>query len=180
MDYAQDSSTFSSKYLFFLLISIKDIINKISSTSLIYFSRDTNRNQNMSVVLPVLQTISNFSSGPNNYIEVLMDADLLNSIWWYMTPDTHQSLRRNAILTISNLAAGNEGIVRKVVYNENIMQTVINHVTVPGHLYSAEECKWIPSSKSTVPDTKDEWRIVKEALWVLSNITTLANDDSIW
>jgi hypothetical protein len=134
----------------------------------------------MTVILPVLQTISNFSSGPNEYIEILLDADLLNSIWWYMTPDTHQTLRRNAILTISNLAAGNEQIVRKVVYNDNIMQSVLAHIIVPGHLYNAEECKWVPSSKSVVPESKEEWRIVKEALWVLSNIATLANDDCIW
>lgn len=127
-----------------------------------------------------MQTISNFSSGPNSYIEVLLNADLLNGIWWYLSPDTHQQLRRNAMLTVSNLAAGNEQIVRKVVYNENIMQNVMSHITVPGHIYSFEEYKWISSTKALNPESKEEWRIVKEALWVLSNIMTLADDDCIW
>jgi hypothetical protein len=134
----------------------------------------------MAVVLPALQTVSNFSSGPNEYIEVLLDADLLNSVWWYMTSDTPQQLRRNAILTVSNLAAGHEQIVRKVVYNENIMKSVIAHIVIPGHVYHTEECKWIASNRSTIPDSKEEWKIVKESLYVLSNITTLANDDCIW
>ncbi|KAI8641491.1 armadillo-type protein [Parasitella parasitica] len=137
------------------------------------------RNEAAVTILPVLQTISNFSSGPNEYIEILLNADLLNTIWWYMSSDTPSPLRRNAILTISNLAAGNESIVRKVVYNENIMRSVISHVTAPGHLYHAENRSWISSPKAPNEDTKEEWRIVKEALWVLSNITTLANDDCI-
>ncbi|KAI8047461.1 armadillo-type protein [Thamnidium elegans] len=137
------------------------------------------RHQEMSVLLPVLQTISNFTSGPNEYIEILLEADLLNNIWWYMTPDTQHQLRRNAILTISNLAAGNQQIVREVVYSEKIMQSVIAHVLVPGHIYRPDECSWVPSSRSVLPHGKEEWRIVKEVLFVLSNITTLANDDSI-
>lgn len=84
------------------------------------------------------------------------------------------------MLTVSNLAAGHEQIVRKVVYNENIMQSVMSHITVPGHIYHYEECQWISSLKAANPETKEEWRIVKEALWVLSNIATLANDDCIW
>ncbi|KAG2229624.1 hypothetical protein INT48_001231 [Thamnidium elegans] len=140
----------------------------------------SNIHQEMSVLLPVLQTISNFTSGPNEYIEILLEADLLNNIWWYMTPDTQHQLRRNAILTISNLAAGNQQIVREVVYSEKIMQSVIAHVLVPGHIYRPDECSWVPSSRSVLPHGKEEWRIVKEVLFVLSNITTLANDDSIW
>ena len=131
-------------------------------------------------ILPVLQTISNFSSGPNEYIEILLNADLLNTIWWYMSAEIPSPLRRNAILTISNLAAGNEGIVRKVVYNENIMQSVISHVAIPGHIYQEEGCTWISSQDAPNEESREEWRIVKEALWVLSNITTLANDDCIW
>lgn len=134
----------------------------------------------MQTVLPVLQTISNFSSGPNEYVQVLLDADLLNNIWWYMSPDTNHQLRRNAILTVANLAAGDEHIVRKVVYSENIMQSVISHITAPGHIYKPDEYQWIPSSRSIIPESKEEWRIVREALWVLSNILTLANDDCIW
>lgn len=132
------------------------------------------------MLLPVLQTISNFSSGPNEYIEILLDADLLSNIWWYMTPDTQHQLRRNAILTISNLAAGNQQIVREVVYSENIMQSVIAHILIPGHIYRADECSWVPSAHSVLPLEKEEWRIVKEVLFVLSNITTLASDDSVW
>lgn len=134
----------------------------------------------MSVVLPALQTVSNFSSGPNSYIEILLDADLLNSLWWFMTPDTAQQLRRNAILTVSNLAAGHEQIVRKVVYNDNIMKSVLAHIIIPGHVYRSEDCTWVAARRSTLPDSKEEWKIVKEALYVLSNITTLANDDCIW
>lgn len=138
------------------------------------------RNEPALRALPILQTISNFSSGPNEYIEIMLNADLLNTIWWYMSSEIASPLRRNAILTISNLAAGNEGIVRKVVYNENIMQSIMAHVAIPGHLYQEEECTWISSREAPNEESREEWRIVKEALWVLSNITTLANDDCIW
>lgn len=137
------------------------------------------RHESATRVLPVLQTVSNFSSGPNEYIEILLNADLLNTIWWYMSAEIPSPLRRNAILTISNLAAGNEGIVRKVVYNENIMQSVTSHVAIPGHIYQEKNRTWISSHEAPNEETREEWRIVKEALWVLSNITTLANDDCI-
>ncbi|KAI7907269.1 armadillo-type protein [Cokeromyces recurvatus] len=137
------------------------------------------RNQPSDAILPVLQTISNFSSGPNEYIEILLNADLLNNIWWYLSPDTIPQLRRNAMLTISNLAAGSEQMLRKVVYNENIMQGVIAHLVIPGHIYYPEERNWFSSAKAINPESKEEWRILKEALWVLTNITTLANDDCI-
>ncbi|KAI9469915.1 MAG: armadillo-type protein [Benjaminiella poitrasii] len=137
------------------------------------------RNQPSDAILPVLQTISNFSSGPNEYIEILLDADLLNNIWWYLSPNTIPQLRRNAMLTVSNLAAGSEQMLRKVVYNENIMQGVIAHLVIPGHIYHPEERSWYSSARAINPESKDEWRILKEALWVLANITTLANDDCI-
>ncbi|RCH82384.1 hypothetical protein CU098_007919, partial [Rhizopus stolonifer] len=136
-------------------------------------------NQPPQAVLSVLQTISNFSSGPNEFIEVLLNADLLNNIWWYLSPDTHHQLRRNAMLTISNLAAGHEQIVRKVVHNENIMQYVIAHLHIPGHIYHQDTHKWVASINASNPESTEEWRIVKESLWVLSNITTLADNDCI-
>jgi hypothetical protein len=126
----------------------------------------------------VLQTISNFSSGPNHYIEILLDADFLDYIGRFMTPRTPPQLRRNAILTIANLAAGNEKITRRVVYNQEIMHNVISHISIPGHEFEAAEYKWLASPK--YPETKEDWKILKETLWVLSNITTLANDDCIW
>lgn len=97
-----------------------------------------------------------------------------------MTPDTPSQLRRNAILTIANLAAGNEKITRRVVYNQEIMHNVISHISIPGHVYEEQDYKWLASTKAMNPETKDEWKILKEALWVLSNIATLANDDCIW
>ncbi|KAI8971650.1 armadillo-type protein [Mycotypha africana] len=137
------------------------------------------RTDSLELILPVLQTISNFSSGPNDYIEILLNADLLNYIWWYMSPDIPAPLRRNALLTISNLAAGNELTVRRVVYNESIMESVISHIKIPGHEYITEENKWISSAAALIPETREEWTILKESLWVLSNITTLGNNDCI-
>lgn len=131
-------------------------------------------------MLSVLQTISNFSSGPNHYVELLLDAGLLNNIGRFITHDTPTLLRRNAILTIANFAAGNEKITRRVVYNQNIMQNVMAHITIPGHIFEWDNYKWLASNKASSPEKKEEWRILKEALWVLSNIVTLANDDCIW
>lgn len=131
-------------------------------------------------ILPVLQTISNFSSGPNHYVEILLDADFLNHIGRFIIYDTPSQLRRNAILTIANLAAGNEKTTRKVVYHVDIMQHIISHISIPGCIFEPNDYKWVVSSKSLTRDKKEEWKILKESLWVLSNITTLADDDSIW
>ena len=133
----------------------------------------------MDAVLPILQTISNFSSGPNEFVEILLSADLLNNVWWYLSPDTPYQLRRNAMLTVSNLTAGHEEIVFRVVSNENSMQYVLAHLQIPGHRYHHHAHQWRVSSNATLPDSIEEWRIVKEALWVLSNICTLADDEAL-
>lgn len=129
-------------------------------------------------ILPVLQTISNFTSAPNNYIEALLAADLLHNIHKYTLPEMHPQLRRNAYLTIANLAAGGEAIVSQVVYDKDIMSSVMSAITIPGREYT--ERTWILSSKLTKLRQREEWKILKEVLWVISNILALANEDCIW
>ncbi|KAI8379001.1 armadillo-type protein [Blakeslea trispora] len=138
------------------------------------------RSQPVDAVLPILQTISNFSSGPNDFVEILLSADLLSNVWWYLSPDTPHQLRRNAMLTVSNLAAGHEDIVFKVVSNENCMKYVMAHLQIPGHRYHPHAHQWRASSNATIPESIEEWRIVKEAMWVLSNTCTLADADTIF
>lgn len=134
----------------------------------------------MQHVLPVVQTICNFSSGPNSYIEHILNADLLSTIWWYTTPEIPYLLRRNSILTISNVAAGHQLIVKKVVENTYIMENILKYLHVPGHTYNTTACKWEPSVDAICNNSVEEWKITKEVLWVLSNITNLASDSTIW
>jgi hypothetical protein len=140
---------------------------------------DSFSDKDMHHVLPVVQTICNFSSGPNSYIEHILNADLLSTIWWYTTPEIPYLLRRNSILTISNVAAGHQLIVKKVVENKFIMENILKYLQVPGHAYHVNACKWEPSVDAINHHSTEEWKITKEVLWVLSNITNLADDTTI-
>lgn len=138
------------------------------------------RDQPSSSILPILQTISNFTSAPNNYIENLLSADLLLHLHQYTQPDMHPQLRRNAFLTISNLAAGGEDIVTKVIYNQDIMSSVILTIKIPLHEYSDDTKTWTKVAKLSPLKQSEEWKILKEVLWVISNIFALASEEGIW
>lgn len=130
--------------------------------------------------MPVLQTISNFTSAPNHYIESLLAADLLENLYKYTLPDLHPQIRRNVFLTISNLAAGGEDIITKVVYNQDIMESVLSTLKIPGHEYELDTRLWIQINRLTRLRQREEWKILKEVLWVVSNIFALASEDCIW
>ena len=84
-------------------------------------------------------------------------------------------------MTVANLAAGNEKIIRKVSTHGDIKQSVLAHIAIPGHVYyRTNDCNWTSFSRSTIPDFKEEWCITKEAPWVLLNVTNSSNNDTIW
>ncbi|KAI8876356.1 ARM repeat-containing protein [Backusella circina FSU 941] len=128
-------------------------------------------------VLPILQTLCNFSTGPDTLLHTLLEADLLNSLWWFCSPDIPFRLRRNAILTISNLAADLPGVIEKIVDNENVMRTLLYHLCVPGHEYQGT--RWVMGEDLRPGTFKEEWKVIREVLYALMNIMTYGLDDCI-
>jgi hypothetical protein len=127
-------------------------------------------------VLPILQTIYSFSTGPLTY--TLLEANLLNSLWWFCSPDISHLLRHNALRTISNLASGEPQVISQLVDNENVMRTLLYHLSVPGHDYK-EAGEWILGEDLRSGSFVDESRVMEEALLVYINIMTFAADDCI-
>jgi hypothetical protein len=105
----------------------------------------------------------------------------LTSITRLLEPDAPRELKKDAYLVISNIAAGNEETIQQVVLNRVVMINVIAHIAVPGHTFSAKPIRWTPSILQTQYDSSaDEWKLTKEALWIVFNIMSTGSDQSVW
>jgi hypothetical protein len=96
------------------------------------------------------------------------------------TVDIPIPIRRDSLLVVANLAASNEALVHEVIHCHEIMESVVAHVHVPGHAYNEDPVQWFPTVSNAYYNLAEEWKITTEALWVLSNLTHLATDDTIW
>jgi hypothetical protein len=108
----------------------------------------------------------------------LLEADLLNTLWWFCSPDIPHPLRRNALLTISNLASGEPQVISQLVDNENVMRTLLYHLCIPGHEYK-EAGEWVLGEDLRPGSFVEESRVMEEALIVYINIMTFAADNCI-
>ncbi|CAO3664631.1 unnamed protein product [Rhizopus stolonifer] len=128
-------------------------------------------------VVPALRTIINISSGPTQYVSKLLNTPILNSITRLLDSQVPCELRKDSYLVISNLAAGSEETVDFVIKHTVVMQNVISHIRVPGHIY--DYCEWVQSQNYSSVDIKAEWKVTKEALWIVFNLATVGNDTSV-
>jgi hypothetical protein len=126
------------------------------------------------VVVPVIRTIVNITSGPNYTVGSLLKSPLLRSISRLLEPQAPNEIRKDAFLVISNLAAGNEDMIRYITENKSVMINVIAHITVPGHTYRHGE--WEATISNAYYYKNDEWKVTKEALWTIFNIISLGSD----
>ncbi|KAI8983731.1 armadillo-type protein [Pilobolus umbonatus] len=142
---------------------------------------DLLRNEHMGNILPVLQTISNLSSGPNIHTERLISVGLLDCLSWCMLPNTPSSERRNAFLTVANICAGSEDCVDALLNKPAILESILDHMVIPAHVYDSTLLKWIYSSSPSIYiSVKTEWIIFNETLWILNNMSASASDKSLW
>lgn len=128
----------------------------------------------------MIRTIVNITSGPNDNVGGLLRAPLLTSITRLLEPQAPNELRKDAYLIISNLAAGDEDMIRYVVSNKFVMINVLAHITVPGHTYTADPPVWTPTISHAYYYKNDEWKVTKEALWIVFNIISMGSDAVVW
>lgn len=131
------------------------------------------------VVVPCVRTIVNITSGPNHNVTGLLKAPLLHSISRLLEPQAPNEIRKDAYLVVSNLAAGNETMIQYVLSNRTVMQHVLTHITVPGHTYSHNPTEWQPTISNAYYYRNDEWKVTKEALWIVFNIISLGSDPTV-
>lgn len=132
------------------------------------------------VVVPAIRTVVNITSGPNSCVEGLLRTPLLTSITRLLEPQAPNEIRKDAFLVISNLAAGNEDMIKHVIEHKVVMNSVVAHITVPGHTYSSNPVHWTPTLSNAYYMKNDEWKVTKEALWIIFNIVSLGSDSSVW
>lgn len=97
-----------------------------------------------------------------------------------LEPQAPNEIRKDAFLVISNLAAGNEEMIQHVIEHKIVMNSVVAHITVPGHSYNNDSVQWIPTLSNAYYQKNDEWKVTKEALWIVFNIISLGSDSSVW
>lgn len=132
------------------------------------------------VVVPAIRTVVNITSGPNSSVVGLLRTPLLTSITQLLEPQAPNEIRKDAYLVISNLAAGNEEMIKHVIDHKVVMINVVAHITVPGHTYSTDPVQWTPTISNAYYYRNDEWKVTKEALWIIFNIISLGSDSSVW
>lgn len=136
-------------------------------------------NGNTEVVTPVIRTIVNISCGPNESVVGLLRTRLLESITRLLDPHAPSIIRKDAYLVISNLAAGTPEMIKHVIDHKIVISNVVAHITVPGYTYSSNDAEWIPMIYNSSYDIRDEWKVTKETLWIISNIISLGSDSSV-
>jgi hypothetical protein len=96
----------------------------------------------------------------------------------YLSPSVLSHFRRDALLTIANIAAGSEDHVRQVLETPGIMEMVETYTRIPDT--DADILPYASKQKSTHQDIEEEWKITQEAVWIICNVTSLGSIESIW
>ncbi|OBZ84557.1 Importin subunit alpha-3 [Choanephora cucurbitarum] len=132
------------------------------------------------VVVPAIRTVVNITSGPNNSVVGLLRTPILASITRLLEPQAPNEIRKDAYLVISNLAAGNEEMIKHVIDHDVVMSNVVAHITVPGHIFDDNTKRWTPTISHAYYYRNDEWKVTKEALWIVFNLISLGTDNTVW
>ncbi|KAI8975066.1 armadillo-type protein [Mycotypha africana] len=131
------------------------------------------------VIVPALRTVVNITSGPNDCIYGLLKTNLLSSLTRLLDPMIPNEIRKDAYLIIGNLAAGPEDMIRHVIEHKLVLINVVNHICVPGHIYNEVSYSWEPTLTHAYYQKNDEWKVTKEALWIVFNIISLGSDATV-
>ncbi|KAI9254283.1 armadillo-type protein [Sporodiniella umbellata] len=128
-------------------------------------------------VTPAIRAVVNITSGPDRSSVGLLHVPILQSMSELLLPGASCELRKDVYLIISNIAAGCEFMVDSVLTQKEVMVAVMGHLEVPGHIYVQD--RWIPSQSALRKDTLDEWKVTREALWIVFNLATLGTDGAL-
>ncbi|KAF9925304.1 Importin alpha subunit (Karyopherin alpha subunit) (Serine-rich RNA polymerase I suppressor protein) [Linnemannia zychae] len=123
------------------------------------------------IQVPSLRSLINIASGPEHHTQLLIDAmaiPVLGSPELLAHPNS--TIRRDALLGISNITAGTAEQVREVTVqdNGNVMHRVLE-ILRRGDLGGEEQGE---DGSEYHPEGGD-WRVLREAAWVVSNATSV-------
>jgi hypothetical protein len=108
----------------------------------------------------------------------LLEGQPLETLLRYLSPSVLSHFRRDALLTIANIAAGNEDHVKQVLETDGIMEMVENYLRIPDT--DASVLPFSVKQKYNHEDIEEEWKITQEAVWIICNVTSLGSIESVW
>ncbi|KAG0041409.1 Importin alpha subunit (Karyopherin alpha subunit) (Serine-rich RNA polymerase I suppressor protein) [Gryganskiella cystojenkinii] len=122
------------------------------------------------IQVPSLRSLINIASGPEHHTQLLIDAmaiPVLGSM--ELLAHRNSTIRRDALLGISNITAGTADQVREVTMQDDgrVMRRVLDILRrgdIEGE--DAEESQ-------EIRDEGGDWRVIREAAWVVSNATSV-------
>ncbi|RUS35433.1 LOW QUALITY PROTEIN: armadillo-type protein [Jimgerdemannia flammicorona] len=141
---------------------------------------------NINLQTPALRTIINIASGPNQHISTLLEAHPFPTLILFLDNQNSPGLRRDALLTIANIAAGDEKHVACVLDFPGLMDRVEEMVSVVGSEPEGDDIddedlgmgtsrRRYRRGRHDDGDEEEEWKVVQEAVWIVSNVTSLGS-----
>lgn len=100
-----------------------------------------------SILSPAVRVLGNFVSGDDEETQAVLDAGVLNHVNRLLT-FPNRGIRKETCWLLSNIAAGNQNQINKLIRSTKDIQVIIRHVR------------------------EAEWEVRKEATWVVANIAT--------
>ncbi|KAF9366408.1 Importin alpha subunit (Karyopherin alpha subunit) (Serine-rich RNA polymerase I suppressor protein) [Mortierella sp. NVP85] len=123
------------------------------------------------IQVPSLRSLINIASGPEFHTQLLIDAMAIPVLGSQeMLAHRNSTIRRDALLGISNITAGTADQVREVTLqdNGNVMRRVVD-ILRRGDVGGEELGDEILENHEEGGD----WRVLREAAWVISNATSV-------
>ncbi|KAG0343261.1 hypothetical protein BG004_005427 [Podila humilis] len=122
------------------------------------------------IQVPSLRSLINIASGPEHHTQLLIDALAIPVLGSQeLLVHRNSTIRRDALLGISNITAGTADQVREVTVqdNGNVMRRVLD-ILRRGDV-GGEEL----SEDGEPQEEGGDWRVLREAAWVVSNATSV-------
>ncbi|KAG0350425.1 Importin alpha subunit (Karyopherin alpha subunit) (Serine-rich RNA polymerase I suppressor protein) [Podila minutissima] len=122
------------------------------------------------IQVPSLRSLINIASGPEHHTQLLIDAMAIPVLGSQeLLAHRNSTIRRDALLGISNITAGTADQVREVTVqdNGNVMRRVLD-ILRRGDV-GGEDL----GEDSDSQEEGGDWRVLREAAWVVSNATSV-------
>ncbi|KAG0292527.1 Importin alpha subunit (Karyopherin alpha subunit) (Serine-rich RNA polymerase I suppressor protein) [Dissophora globulifera] len=123
------------------------------------------------IQVPSLRSLINIASGPEHHTQLLIDAMAIPVLGSQeMLAHRNSTIRRDALLGISNITAGTADQVREVTVQDNggVMRRVLD-ILKRGDVGSEDVGEDVLEGQEEGGD----WRVLREAAWVVSNATSV-------
>ncbi|KAI9483595.1 MAG: armadillo-type protein [Benjaminiella poitrasii] len=140
---------------------------------------DLLRTESPKYVVPALRTIANLTSGPNSSLRNLLNTPVIKIITPFLQSYIPADIRKDAFLTISNLAAGDDYMIKTIIRHNDLVKNVVMQISVPGHEFDPRKSIWEPRVSYAYYHQNAEWKLTRDALWIIFNLISLGDDSSI-